>query len=171
MPVAVKNYAAPATERQLAFIAKLAKERNKTVTWQTAPTRKAASETIERLLALPKPVTQAAPVTPGVPVAPRVVDPALEANTFHALDGEFYRVIANQHSGRLYAQKWNGRRFQRARGAIFDLNTGTVATEAQAAQFGRQFGVCGICGRTLTDPPSVARGIGPVCIKRLGWSL
>ena len=56
--------------------------------------------------------------------------------------------------------------------AIFDLNAGTVATGAQAAQFGRQFGVCGICGRTLTDdPPSVARGIGPVCIKRLGWSL
>ena len=160
MPVATKNYEAPATDRQIAFIAKLAAERNKVV---DAPslTRKQASDVIERLLDIPKPVA-----------AKPTVDPSLEANTFHAVDGEFYRVVANQWSGALYAQKWNAfaRRFGKAPRAIFLLSAATLATQEQAAQFGQQFGVCGICGRTLTDPPSVARGIGPVCLKRLGWA-
>lgn len=30
---------------------------------------------------------------------------------------------------------------------------------------GRESGVCQICGRVLTDPASVARGIGPECAK------
>lgn len=28
-------------------------------------------------------------------------------------------------------------------------------------------GVCGVCGRKLEDPTSVALGIGPVCLKRM----
>jgi hypothetical protein len=35
-----------------------------------------------------------------------------------------------------------------------------------AAQYGRITGSCGICGRVLEDPESVARGIGPVCASR-----
>lgn len=37
--------------------------------------------------------------------------------------------------------------------------------EAAATAYGKQFGVCSCCGRDLTDPQSVARGIGPVCAK------
>lgn len=29
-------------------------------------------------------------------------------------------------------------------------------------------GQCGRCGRALTDPESIARGIGPECIKKMG---
>lgn len=29
-------------------------------------------------------------------------------------------------------------------------------------------GRCGYCGRPLTDPESMARGIGPTCLKHLG---
>jgi hypothetical protein len=32
--------------------------------------------------------------------------------------------------------------------------------------YGRMIGVCGICGRTLTDPESIEQGIGPICIKQ-----
>lgn len=35
--------------------------------------------------------------------------------------------------------------------------------ENAAIAFGKTFGVCSCCGRDLTDPDSVARGIGPVC--------
>jgi hypothetical protein len=35
-------------------------------------------------------------------------------------------------------------------------------------KYGIETGVCGMCGRRLDDPDSVARGIGPVCLKRLG---
>lgn len=39
-------------------------------------------------------------------------------------------------------------------------------TAAQAAAFGRMTGVCAMCGRRLTDPESVAAGIGPVCLSK-----
>lgn len=38
---------------------------------------------------------------------------------------------------------------------------------ATLATFGLKTGTCGICGRRLEDADSVARGIGPVCLKRL----
>jgi hypothetical protein len=31
--------------------------------------------------------------------------------------------------------------------------------------YGKQVGECGKCHRTLTDPASIAKGIGPVCEK------
>ena len=36
-------------------------------------------------------------------------------------------------------------------------------------RYGRELGHCGVCGRTLTDPNSIALGIGPVCAGRMGW--
>jgi hypothetical protein len=36
-------------------------------------------------------------------------------------------------------------------------------------RYGRELGVCGHCSRTLTDPESIARGIGPICAGKLGW--
>lgn len=35
--------------------------------------------------------------------------------------------------------------------------------EQAAVRYGAQTGSCSICGRELTDPESVARGIGPIC--------
>jgi hypothetical protein len=40
-------------------------------------------------------------------------------------------------------------------------------TVQEAARLGHQHGVCVVCARGLTDPESVARGIGPVCVARL----
>lgn len=34
-------------------------------------------------------------------------------------------------------------------------------------RYGLELGACGLCGRTLTDEESRARGIGPVCIDKL----
>lgn len=39
---------------------------------------------------------------------------------------------------------------------------------AAAKAYGTELGVCGVCHKTLTDPESIANGIGPVCAKRLG---
>lgn len=46
-----------------------------------------------------------------------------------------------------------------------------VATDplGAAIAYGRLTGNCACCGRGLTDPESVARGIGPVCAANYGW--
>lgn len=41
--------------------------------------------------------------------------------------------------------------------------------EKAASDYGHQIGKCGICQRTLTDPESINRGIGPVCAGKAGW--
>lgn len=39
--------------------------------------------------------------------------------------------------------------------------------EQAFANYGKQLQQCGMCGRTLTDPKSKERGIGPDCLKRI----
>lgn len=41
---------------------------------------------------------------------------------------------------------------------------------AERSAFGRQTGICGCCGRDLTDPTSVRIGIGPECRAKHGIS-
>jgi hypothetical protein len=43
-----------------------------------------------------------------------------------------------------------------------------IAKDPQAAmvRYGRELGICGRCGRTLTDEASRAAGIGPICIDK-----
>jgi hypothetical protein len=41
--------------------------------------------------------------------------------------------------------------------------------EASALEYGREFGVCSICGRMLTNPESIRLAIGPICGGRAGF--
>jgi hypothetical protein len=36
--------------------------------------------------------------------------------------------------------------------------------------YGQMIGVCGVCGRTLTDDVSRSKGIGPICEAKKGWA-
>jgi hypothetical protein len=51
----------------------------------------------------------------------------------------------------------------------------SVLTEAAtdpltaAIRYGKVSGECSCCGRELTDPQSIARGIGPICATKFGW--
>lgn len=38
-----------------------------------------------------------------------------------------------------------------------------------AIRYGKVSGECSCCGRTLTDPQSIDRGIGPICAAKFGW--
>lgn len=38
-----------------------------------------------------------------------------------------------------------------------------------AIAYGKRYGKCSVCARTLTDEQSIDRGIGPVCAQRFGW--
>lgn len=41
--------------------------------------------------------------------------------------------------------------------------------KAAAEAHGHEYGQCSCCGRELTNPESVARGIGPICAERWGF--
>ena len=56
--------------------------------------------------------------------------------------------------------------FVYAPGAVLALRPEHKMSLEQASKFGLAFGVCCVCGALLTDPKSVADGIGPICAKR-----
>lgn len=69
--------------------------------------------------------------------------------------GDLIRV-GSQRPGQGYAGKWS-------------RHMNKILADEQAAYqlYGREIGICGVCGRTLTDESSRAIGIGPVCRERL----
>lgn len=72
-----------------------------------------------------------------------------------------------------YVGKVLGNDFQPARGfnpeRAAALQSVFADPAAAARAHGLQTGECSCCGRTLTDPESVRRGIGPICEGRFGW--
>ena len=79
------------------------------------------------------------------------------------------KVAISKTSGKPYAKALSSSswKFEYAPGLVYRLDPADKLTVEEAAKLGHHHGVCMICARTLTDPESVARGIGPVCIKRV----
>ncbi|MFL0579557.1 DUF6011 domain-containing protein [Dietzia sp. 179-F 9C3 NHS] len=48
-----------------------------------------------------------------------------------------------------------------------DVLAAIASDPAALARYGREIGVCGACGRTLTDETSRTVGLGPICRSRL----
>jgi Family of unknown function (DUF6011) len=118
---------------------------------------------IDSLLACPK-LQQAAP-------KPHVdIDPG-----YYVRGEEVFVVVWNKTKTHTYAKQLRfvptatGHRpeWQYSPGANISLEGLSPLTVEQAARLGHLHGYCIICSRALTDPESVQRGIGPVCIKRL----
>ncbi|WP_440063907.1 DUF6011 domain-containing protein [Streptosporangium sp. OZ121] len=49
--------------------------------------------------------------------------------------------------------------------SLRELTPADAIGQDAAASFGKQFGICCMCFRLLSDPTSVSLGIGPVCRK------
>lgn len=84
-------------------------------------------------------------------------------------DGEHvYRLRLNRGRDRLYCERLEpvSGTWSYAPDARRRIMPRDRMTAAQAAAFGRMTGVCAMCGRRLTDPESVAAGIGPVCLSK-----
>lgn len=117
----------------------------------------------------------------------RAAQPAPEAEAkvaqtpegVHRLDGEVFKVQrAVNGSGRLYAKRLAvtdhgedseprySTEFVYAPGVARRLSEDTLMAVEEAAEYGRLYGTCIVCGRTLTDEGSIARGIGPVCAEK-----
>lgn len=63
----------------------------------------------------------------------------------------------------------NGLRINAVKGTDAEAILDQIAADplAASAEYGKHTGVCGMCMRMLTNPESVARGIGPICAGRL----
>lgn len=90
----------------------------------------------------------------------------------HYLQVDTVYVVVKSQSNRLYAKRLvsttTGRAsWEYAPNALRHLRNADRLTLEDAKAMGTRLGVCVVCGRTLTDPDSVERGIGPVCAGKL----
>lgn len=164
--------ATPATEKQIAFLRSLITQ----VEGDNAPeallilddvvadglvSTKQASASIDRYLARAKAAkATAAPSTNFVTAG------------YYAVDGDIYKVVPNREGTRHYAKRLivatgNGRgSWTYVPGAMNMIQGKDALTLEQAKEFGSTHGFCIACGALLTDPESVAAGIGPVCAAK-----
>lgn len=89
----------------------------------------------------------------------------------YQVDGRIFKVLPSRNSERHYAKELVGENatgyaFEYARGAMYRIRPEHRMTPGQAAEFGKLTGTCCCCGKLLTDPASIAKGIGPVCEKK-----
>lgn len=85
----------------------------------------------------------------------------------YMLDGVVYRVRPARESNHLYAVRLEGTKWVYAKGIMSRLSATNKLSLEEAAAYGQATGVCAVCGRLLTDPDSIARGIGPICLSKL----
>jgi hypothetical protein len=107
----------------------------------------------------------------GMPAAADAA-PAFVGPGYYAKDGEFICVVLNKAKSRRYAKvlRFPGEvgvhaKWEFTPGRIASLTEADRITLDDAKAFGHLHGFCIKCGKPLTDPTSVANGIGPVCIK------
>jgi len=82
--------------------------------------------------------------------------------------GCFYVKVSSDYAGMVHADggaDWRLNQNEPVKVALRALDNDPIKV---LAQYGHETGECGICGKTLTDPISVSRGIGPVCLGRVG---
>lgn len=81
----------------------------------------------------------------------------------------FFRVKNGRKAGFVFldvqaSDEWYSIRSRVRIKAVLDL----IARDPKAAmiRYGHELGICGMCGRTLTDEASRAAGIGPICASK-----
>lgn len=81
----------------------------------------------------------------------------------------YYKVQTSKTSGKRYAKIWTGSSWGYNAGGIYQLTLADKLTQEQAVKFGKKTGHCCVCSKLLTNPESVAAGIGPICADNMGW--
>lgn len=165
-----------ATEKQVSFIKSLGNERiSPTGSWKWGSdpdyfhnlTKAQASSVITKMLALPRKPKETLPIE--VPKA----KPVEGIHVVHTSKGTAYVKVqkALYGSGRLYSKVWSpsAHQFVRVSGWLAKVNEGTLMSKEEAKKFGDLYGVCCRCSRPLTDEESIAAGVGPVCITKMGF--
>lgn len=101
------------------------------------------------------------------------VDAVTEPGMYRLPDGNLAKVVVAKTSGKPYAKRLvvlqgeSKGTFEYEAGLIRRLSNADRLSVDEAAAFGHKYGMCCVCGATLTDPKSIAAGIGPVCAGRV----
>ena len=135
-----------------------------------------ASRYIERLLELPKKATAKAQPSSDLAKLAESIPAGHYAVTGEDGTTDFYRVdkpTKGKWAGYVFVKLQLSETYER----VSQRNTATIlqkiidsGPEAAAKRYGHELGKCAICSRTLTNPDSIERGIGPVCAGKSGWS-
>ena len=147
-----------ATARQVQFLNHLLGEKNLAGTryegHNVAPaglTVRDAAEAIAELVGTPAKVHKEA--VPG----------------YYSHGDKVYEVVKSKQ-GHTYAKQMivNGpwAKWEFVPGAMATFQQWEPMTLEDAAQWGKKFGSCMICGRLLVKPESIERGIGPICAEK-----
>lgn len=158
----------PASDKQIALLNRLAGERDfdvpaihQIIADANAGTASmsAASRAIDILFDKPR-----KPLVHG--------DGAPVGEGYYLQEDTVYKVVKAKSTGNLYAKALHSTEYGRASwdyapGAMKHLTGAHRLTLDQAREMGTRLGACVICGKALTDPESVERGIGPVCAARI----
>lgn len=167
----VKSPLEPASEKQVGFIRTLLSERQvagslahdmKVSIESNTLTKGAASEAISVLLDSPKRDKSGDHKV--------VAQPAVKPVPGFYTDNETFFEVIESKAGKHYAKKFEvgskSGKWVYAPGAIKSYADWTKVSLSDAADFGLAHGYCFACGRLLTNPESVAKGIGPICANK-----
>lgn len=188
-----------ASERQLELLKSLMVEKCERTTGQistadlasidawlaSGPTRDQASEHITRLIGESKAARQQAPASDKVSEARSTGMPredvvpagryAVATNDGAVNELAFYKVdrpTEGRWAGYVFVKLMlsdEEQRMSRDASLAIMLKIAEAGAEAASLAYGLHIGECGVCGRTLTNDDSRARGIGPKCAANLGW--
>lgn len=156
----------PASERQVAFIETLLKDRAVDSGTRFDIEARLSEGTLDKNLA-----SEFIGLLKGFPYANKTAKDVLPLGMYRTSDGTIYRVHESRTSGRHYAKRMeydlfsDKPQFVYAQGAMAKLTIEDRMTIEQAKAWGMETGFCCVCGAFLTDAKSVANGIGPVCAK------
>lgn len=145
------NAGPPPTEKQLQFAQRLAAERG--IEMPEGMTKATISTFIDETMKLPK-ITKPEP-----------------PEGFHEFEGKVYKVqVAHHGSGNKYAKvldtEHGGFDYVGRSHPFHSLSEDTLLTLERAKELGHLYGMCCVCGATLTDERSITAGIGPVCASK-----
>lgn len=159
----------PASPRQLKYIEDLRERKGQEKLAFTGSSRQ-ASEEITRLQGLPN--------VQRTPNYKQNEQPVAIEDGIYSYGGEIYKVIHAVHgSGFQYAKRLiktvhpEGHRlagqpkgeFEKADGVVFKLRPEMMLPTDQAVEYGKLYGFCVRCGKTLTREDSIERGMGSKC--------
>ena len=120
------------------------------------------------------------PVPAATDFKPMALTAEVPASKYALQNADGSWTLYEVQIGKKTSPKWSGYRFvSRLVGAPGDWRKFPVLRGARtealekiaadaktaAADFGHQHGICGRCSSPLSDPESVALGLGPVCVQ------